>query len=74
VSDRAPTAPLPDETPVGDLPLRRPTINALRVGGILTPGDLRATSDRELLRLRRFGRGTLADVRALVPPPEADGP
>ena len=73
MTDRA-WASLPDETPVGDLPLRRPTINALRAGGILTLGDLRATSDRELLRLRRFGRGTLADVRAIVPPPAGAGP
>ena len=30
--------------------------------------------DRDLMALRQFGRGTLADVRAIVPPPEADGP
>ena len=69
----APAASLPDGTPVEGLPLRRPTINALRLGGVLTLGDLRAMPDRELLRLRHFGRGTLAEVRAIVPPPEADG-
>ena len=66
--------PLPDETPVEALGLRSFTISALRAGGILTLGELRATSDRELLRLRQFGRGALAEVRALVPPPQADGP
>jgi hypothetical protein len=63
------TARQPDGTPVGDLPLRPGTINALRAGGILTLGDLRAMRDRDLMALRRFGRGTLADVRLLVPVP-----
>src|SRR5689334_15145864 len=49
-------------------------INRLRAAGVLTLGELRAMPDRELLRLRHFGRGTLAEVRALVSPPEADGP
>jgi hypothetical protein len=71
VTDRARVDSLPDETPVEDLPLRQVTINRLRVGGVLTLGDLRATPDRELLRLRRFGRYALADVRALVPVPAA---
>jgi DNA-directed RNA polymerase alpha subunit len=61
---------LPDETPVEDLPLRRFTINALRLGGVLTLGELRAMGDRELMTLRNFGRVALADVRALVPVPE----
>jgi DNA-directed RNA polymerase alpha subunit len=69
VTDRARIASLPDETPVEDLPLRQVTINRLRVGGVLTLGDLRATPDRELLRLRHFGSHALADVRSLVPPP-----
>ena len=30
--------------------------------------------DRELLRLRRFGRVALADVRSLVPAPEGGRP
>ena len=74
VTDRGWTARQPDEPPVGDLPLRQHTTNALRAGGVLTLGDLRTMGDRELLRLRQFGRGALADVRSLVPPPEADGP
>ena len=73
MTDRGWTARQPDGTPVEALPLRSFTINALRAGGILTLGELRATSDRELLRLRQFGRRTLAEVRAIVPPPEADG-
>ena len=32
MTDRAWIARQPDETPVGDLPLRRHTINALRAG------------------------------------------
>ena len=74
MTDRARAASLPDETPVEDLPLRQRTSGALRAAGVLTLGELRAMPDRELLRLRHFGRGTLAEVRALVSPPEADGP
>ena len=70
VEDRARVASLPDETLVEDLPLWRRTSNALRAGDVLTLGDLRAMSDRELMRLRGFGRGTLANVRLLVPAPE----
>jgi Bacterial RNA polymerase, alpha chain C terminal domain len=69
VTDHARVASLPDETPVEDLPLRQRTISALRAAGILTLGELRVMFDHELLRLRPFGRGALADVRALVPAP-----
>jgi len=72
MTDRARVSSLPDETPIEDLPLRQVTINRLRVGGVLTLGELRATPDRELLRLRRFGSHALADVRALVPVPAED--
>jgi DNA-directed RNA polymerase alpha subunit len=74
VTDRARVALLPDETPVDDLPLRQFSINALRNGGILSLGDLRQARDSDLLRLRRFGRGALADVRSFVPAPEGDRP
>ena len=62
-------AALPDGTPVEDLPLRQYTVNALRAGGVLTLGELRTMGDDDLLRLRLFGRGSLAAVRALVPAP-----
>jgi hypothetical protein len=62
-------ASLPDETLVEDLPLRQRTGSALRAAGILTLGDLRLMRDHELLRLRPFGPGALAEVRALVPAP-----
>jgi DNA-directed RNA polymerase alpha subunit len=70
MADRTWAASLPDGTPVEVLPLRRVTTNALRAGGVVTLGDLRAMRDRELLRLRQFGRGSLAEVRSLVPAPE----
>ncbi len=69
MTDRGWTARQPDGTPVGELPLRRDTINALHSGGVLTLGELRAMDDHELRRLRRFGLRALADVRFLVPPP-----
>ena len=67
MTDQAPAASPPDGTPVEDLPLRQHTINALRAGHVLTLGDLRPMSDHELLRLRQFGHGALANLRALVP-------
>jgi hypothetical protein len=69
VTDRARVALLPDETPVGNLPLRRHTIRTLRTAGVPTLGELRAMADHELLLLQRFGLGALADVRSLVPAP-----
>jgi len=71
VTDRARVALLPDETLVEDLPLSRFVANALQAGGVLTLGDLRVMRDHDLLRLRRFGRGSLAVVRSLVPAPAA---
>jgi Bacterial RNA polymerase, alpha chain C terminal domain len=68
---RARVASLPDETPVEDLPLRQRTSSALRAAGVLSLGELRVMLDHELLRLRPFGRGALAEVRALVPAPAA---
>ena len=70
MTDSGWTARQPDLTRVGDLPLRLATINALRAGGVLTLGELRAMGDHELRRLRRFGPVALADVRFLVPAPE----
>ena len=70
MTDRARVASLPDETSVEDLPLPRATINRLRVGSVLTLGELRAMSDRELLELSKFGPVAPADVRYLVPAPE----
>jgi hypothetical protein len=71
MTERARVASLPDGTPVGDLPLPRAVINRLRVEGVPTLGDLRAMRDHDLLRLRAFGRGSLAAVRSLVPAPAA---
>ena len=70
MGDRVSVARLPDSTPVDELPLRQHTINALRAGGVLILGELRAMSDADLLLLRRFGHRLLADVRFLVPAPE----
>jgi Bacterial RNA polymerase, alpha chain C terminal domain len=67
VTDRARVALLPDETPVGALPLLSAVRNALRDGDVRTLGELRTMSDRELMRLRRFGPKSLAAVRAVVP-------
>jgi hypothetical protein len=69
VTDRGWTTRQPDETPVGELPLRSAVRNALRFGGVLTLGQLRAMGDRQLMTLRNFGRVALADVRLLVPAP-----
>ena len=58
-----------DETPIEDLDLWTRALNALRRGGVRTVGGLRRKTDADLLRLRGFGTGALAAVRAVVPPP-----
>ncbi len=58
-----------DETPIEDLDLWTRALNALRRAGVRTVGGLKRKSDAELLRLRGFGVGALAAVRAVVPPP-----
>jgi hypothetical protein len=73
VTERVRVAALPDGTPAEELPLSRRTSNVLRAGSVLTLGDLRAMPDRELRRLRGFGRGALTEVRSLVPAPEERG-
>ena len=57
-----------DETSIEDLDLRTRALNALRRAGVRTVGGLRRKSDADLLRLRGFGAGALAAVRAVVPP------
>jgi hypothetical protein len=69
VTGRGWTARQPDETPVGELPLRPGTIRTLWAAGVLTLGELRAMDDHDLLLLRHFGCAALADVRFLVPAP-----
>ena len=58
-----------DETPIEDLDLRTRTLNALRRAGVRTVGGLGRKTDADLLRLRGFGPGALAAVRAIVPAP-----
>ena len=58
-----------DETPIEDLDLWTRALNALRRAGVRTVGGLRRKTDADLLRLRGFGPGALAAVRAVVPPP-----
>jgi DNA-directed RNA polymerase alpha subunit len=58
-----------DETPIEDLGLWTRALNALRRAGVRTVGGLGRKTDADLLRLRGFGPGALAAVRAVVPPP-----
>src|SRR6476646_5168531 len=57
-----------DETPIEDLDRWTRALNALRRGGVRTVGRLGRKTDADLLRLRGFGPGALAAVRAVVPP------
>jgi DNA-directed RNA polymerase alpha subunit len=58
-----------DETPIEDLDLWTRALNALRRAGVRTVGGLGRKTDADLLRLRGFGPGALAAVRAVVPEP-----
>lgn len=66
-----PTPDLPNKTPIADLNLPTRIRNALEGNGLETVGDIRETSDRNLLsfqgvgaRSLKFLRSALAGVRA----------
>ena len=58
-----PLPDLPDDTLIEMV--RLPTIvrNALISAGLKTIGDIRTTTDRELLGMRRLGKGTVTSLR-----------
>lgn len=53
-----------DDTPVSELGFRQRTMNGLLRANIRTLGQLRRTSDKELLSIRNFGNKSLEEVHS----------
>lgn len=66
------------ETPIEELDLPQRAFNSLKRHGITKVGQLLSTPDEELLRMRNFGKKSLAEIkqrlaaRGLIPAPEAE--
>ena len=58
-----PIPELPDDTPIGSVRLPTRTRNALGYAGLKTIGEIRETSDGELLRMQGLGKGSLIYLR-----------
>ena len=62
----APVPELPDDTPIESVLLPTRVSNALIAAGLKTVGEVRETSDRELLSLQNFGDNSLYYVRKML--------
>jgi DNA-directed RNA polymerase alpha subunit len=69
----APTAELPDDTPIERVLFPTRIQNALRTAGLQTVGEVRETSDETLISLPAFGKSSLADLREKLGLPSTDG-
>ena len=58
-----PAPGLSDDTPIERVRFSTRIANALRVTGFKTVGDVRETSDNDLLRLQDLGPGSVATLR-----------
>jgi Bacterial RNA polymerase, alpha chain C terminal domain len=59
----APTPELPDDTPIERVLFSNRIQNVLRAADLKTVGEVREISDKTLISLPDFGRGSLSDLR-----------
>jgi DNA-directed RNA polymerase alpha subunit len=59
----APTPELPDDTPIERVLFSTRIQNVLRAADLKTVGEVREISDKTLISLPDFGRGSLSDLR-----------
>ena len=64
---------MPDDTPIEFVILSTRIQNALRVAGFKTVGEVREVSDKVLISLPDFGKGSLSDLRRKLGSPSTDG-
>jgi DNA-directed RNA polymerase alpha subunit len=64
---------VPDDTPIEFVILSTRIQNALRVAGFKTVGEVREVSDKVLISLPDFGKGSLSDLRRKLGSPSTDG-
>jgi DNA-directed RNA polymerase alpha subunit len=68
-----PTPELPDDTPLDRVRFSTRIYNVLVSIGFKTVGEIRTTSDAELLTLQDCGGGTVAYLRKTLGLPSTDG-
>jgi DNA-directed RNA polymerase alpha subunit len=69
----APTPELPDDTPIERAIFSTRIQNALRAADLKTVGEVREISDKTLISLPDFGKGSVAHLRETLGPPSTDG-
>jgi hypothetical protein len=69
----APTPELPDDTPIERVLFSTRIQNALRAADLKTVGEVREISDKTLVSLPDFGRGSLSNLRMKLGLPSTDG-
>ena len=68
-----PTPELPDDTRISQVQFPTCILNALAAAGLRTVGKVREASDKMLLSLPDFGRGSVAHLRETLGLPSTDG-
>jgi DNA-directed RNA polymerase alpha subunit len=68
-----PTPELADDTPIERVIFSTRIQNALRAADVKTVGEVRETSDRTLISLPDFGRGSLSEIGKRLGLPSTDG-
>jgi Bacterial RNA polymerase, alpha chain C terminal domain len=68
MSELEPTPELPDKTPTREVRFPTRIKNVLFTAGLETVGEVRETSDKALLSLPDFGRGSVAHLRETLGP------
>jgi DNA-directed RNA polymerase alpha subunit len=69
----APTPELLDDTPIEQVIFSTRIQNALRAAGLKTVGEVREVSDKALISLPDFGKGSLSELREKLGLPSTDG-
>jgi DNA-directed RNA polymerase alpha subunit len=68
-----PVPELPDETPVWRVRFPTRIANALRMAGVKTVGEIRETSDTDLLSFQDLGKGSITFLRTTLGLPSSGG-
>jgi DNA-directed RNA polymerase alpha subunit len=68
-----PAPGLPDDTPIGNVRFPTRIRNALNAAGMKTIGEVRETSDDNLLSLQDLGPSSISHLREALGLPSTDG-
>lgn len=68
-----PMPELPDDTPIWRVRFPTRILNALREGGLQTVGEIRETSDANLLSFQDLGKNSVVHLRKTLGLPSSGG-